>query len=73
MIKTWCLTKSGGRALVGILSGFDIIFFKNGSKISCYINKGRLGSNYVLVLRSVVGHHNHFFKEQQKNDPKNLN
>ena len=51
---------------------FDIIF-KNGSKISCYINKGRLGSNYVLVLRSEVGHHNHFFKEQQKNDPKNLN
>ena len=36
----------------------------------CNIVEGQ--ANYVLVLRSVVGHHNHFFKEQQKMIPKIL-
>ena len=48
MAKAWCLTKPKGRALVGVPSGMDLVFFNSNR------NYGRIMNSHLFASWNVI-------------------
>jgi hypothetical protein len=48
MARTWCLTRPGGRALIGVPGGFDGVYF-NGNKIYGPLQFSHLFANWNQI------------------------
>ena len=66
MAKTWCLTRPGGRALVGIPSGMDLINF-NANKLYGRIMLPHLFANWNQIYSEYRDHPNGL-----ESDPKDV-